>query len=383
MRTTDVGWGSIPAAIVRGGTSRGVLLPLESVPAEGPARDRFLITLMGSDDSGQMNGFGGNTSTTSKVMMVSHADPDPDVRYLFAQVDPRNPVVDYGGNCGNMTAAVALYAVTEGLVEPTAPRTDFTLLNLNTDTRIRARVPSDTHGAQIDGDFAIAGISSPGPEIVTEYLDAAGRDGQFPTGAPLETLAVPSVGDIEVSIVDVSSPLVFVRAGDVGLSGTELPARIDADADLLDRLEAIRGAAAVRLGLVERPEDSARLSPGIPKLAMVATPAPYETSSGSTVDSADFDILARIMSVQRAHHAYAMTGALCTTAATALAGTIPNQVARPARPGAIRLGHPKGITTVGVTVSSPGDGTTVVDSVSVSRTARYLMRGLIEPRELG
>jgi 2-methylaconitate isomerase len=381
-RSPSRGWGTIPAALLRGGTSRGVLLPLEMVPPEGPERDRFLIELMGSDDPGQADGLGGNTSTTSKVMMVSHEDKNGgDIRYLFAQVDSRNPVVDYGGNCGNMTAAVALYAVTEGLVPPRQPHTEVLLVNLNTGTRIRATVPSQVDGPEVDGDFLIAGVSAPGPEIVTEYLEPAGRRGQFPTGAPIEILKVPGVGEIEVSIVDISSPLLFIRAADVGLTGDELPEEIDGDARLLENLEAIRGEAAVRLGFVERAAESALRTPGIPKLTMVSPPREYRTSLGTTVEGTEIDILARIMSVQRAHHAYAMTGALCTAAATRLPGTIPHSLAFPQSADTVRIGHPKGVTTVGVSISGIGEKARV-EGVSVSRTARYLMRGTIQPRKL-
>ena len=368
----------MPATIMRGGTSRGVVLALEAVPPAGPERDRFLVSLMGSNDLGQTDGFGGNTSTTSKVMMVGHEPIDGDIPYLFAQVDPRNPVVDYGGNCGNMTSAVALYAVLEGLAPRTPPSSQFTLFNLNTDTRVRAQVPTSEDGPTSTGDFRIAGISAPGPEIITEYLTPAGRAGHFPTGRPKETLRVPSLGEILVSIVDVSSPLVFVRPTDVGLAGTELPAEIDGDTALLDRLEAIRSAAALELGLVERAANATRLSPGIPKLAMVSAPTEYQTTLGQPVAEEQIDVVARIMSVQRAHHAYAMTGALCTAAATTLEGTLPNEAA-PMSSGSIRIGHPKGVTTVGV-VTEPGETGTRIKSVAVSRTARCLMRGLIEPR---
>lgn len=377
MTATESHVGSIPASIMRGGTSRGVLLPLEQVPPKGPKRDAFLIALMGSNDPGQMDGFGGNTSTTSKVMMVGHERGDQDIPYLFAQVDPRNPVVDYGGNCGNMTSAVALYAVMEGLVPVTSPTCEFILLNLNTGTRVRACVPCDESGPAVSGDYRIAGISTAGPEIMTEYLDPAGSNGQLPTGQPREVLMVPDLGEITVSIVDISSPLVFVLPQDVGLEGTELPDQIDADEALLDRLEAIRGAAAVKLGLVRDSRDAAHRTPGIPKLAIVSSPATYQSTLGETIDADQIDVIARIMSVQRAHHAYAMTGALCTAAATTLEGTLPHGVA-PKTSGPIRIGHPKGVTTVGVKTREGASGTEI-EGVSVSRTARCLMRGLIEP----
>lgn len=376
MTTTDTVIDTFTASIMRGGTSRGVVMPLEAVPPEGPKRDAFLISLMGSNDSGQMDGFGGNTSTTSKVMMVAHTGGGDDIPYLFAQVDPRNPVVDYGGNCGNMTTAVALYAVKEGLAAATPPSSEFTLLNLNTGTRVRVHVPIGEQGPLSTGGFRIAGIEAPGPEIATEYLDPAGRDGKFPTGMPQDTLTVPSIGEVTVSIVDVASPLVFVRPSEVGLAGTELPDVIDGDSDLLDRLEGIRSAAAVKIGLVERSEDATRITPGIPKLAMVSAPTDYVTSSGDVVAENDVDVVARIMSVQRAHHAYAMTGALCTAAATTLEGTIPHADA-PLPSGPIRIGHPKGVTTVRVATDDGPEGTEI-KSVGVSRTARRLMRGTIE-----
>lgn len=376
MTTTDSTIDAFTASIMRGGTSRGVVLPLEALPPEGPRRDAFLVSLMGSNDPGQMDGFGGNTSTTSKVMMVGHDYSGDDVPYLFAQVDPRNPVVDYGGNCGNMTSAVALYAVLEGLVPTTPPSSDFNLVNLNTGTRIRAHVPTGADGPLSKGDYRIAGISAPGPEIITEYLDPAGREGQFPTGGSQDKLHVPSLGEVAVSIVDISSPLVFVRPGDVGLTGTELPSEIDGDVAMLDRLEAIRSAAAAKLGLVDDPDDATRLSPGIPKIAMVTAPAEYRTSLGEVVGRGDVDVVARIMSVQRAHHAYAMTGALCTAAATTLEGTIPHADA-PQEPGPVRIGHPKGVTSVRVETRESASGEEIA-SVAVSRTARRLMRGIIE-----
>jgi 2-methylaconitate cis-trans-isomerase PrpF len=276
-----------------------------------------------------------------------------------------------------MTSAVALYTVMEGLVPATEPMTTFTLLNLNTGTRVRAHVPTGPTGPLSEGTFRMAGISTPGAEIVTEYLDPAGRDGEFPTGNRIDTVRVDGVGDVTMSIVDISSPLVFVRASDLGLSGTELPDRIDGDPELLARLERIRGTAAVHLGLVDAPAAAARRTPGIPKMAFVTSPCDYETSLGTTVRGEDVDIVARVMSVQRAHHAYSMTGALCTAAAAMLEGTVPRSVIRPDRTGSVRIGHPKGVTTVGTTLGDDGS-TRRVAAVAVSRTARCLMRGLIE-----
>ena len=364
----------IPASLMRGGTSRGIVFPLEAVPPEGLERDRFLIALIGSHDPGQADGFGGNTSVTSKIMMVSHQEDVEEIDYVFAQVDPRNPIVDYGGNCGNMTAAVALYAAMEGLAEPTTPVTEVMLKNLNTATRIRALVPARPDGPVTEGDYRIAGISRPGAEIVTEYLDPAGRRGYFPTGEASEILDVAGVGRVPVSIVDVASPLVFVAAGDVGLAGTELPHAIDSDDALLARLEAIRGTAAQRLGLVDRPQDSAIRSPGIPKLTIVSAPTDYFAVGGEQVGGDDIDVVVRMMSVQRAHHAIAITGTVCAAAATALPETIPHRVANRALGGRVRIGHPKGVAEAKLDVEAD-EGGVRIRSVGVSRTARCLMRG--------
>jgi len=367
------------ASIMRGGTSRGIVFPLEGLPEPGSGRDEFLVCLMGSTDAGQIDGFGGATSTTSKVMMVGLSPQnDADVEYLFAQVHPRRPVVDYGGNCGNMTAAVALFAVLEGLVPPTAPVSAFIMRNINTGTRVRALVPADAHRATSAGDYTIAGISRPGPEIVTEYLDPAGASGMLPTGAARETVTMPGGAEVTVSIVDISSPLVFVKAEDLGLTGVELPEDIDSRPELLDELEFIRGTAAVRMGLVERVEDAAEVSPGIPKVAFVRSPVDHVTSTGERVRTGDVDIVARIMSVGRAHHSFALTGTMCTVAAAAIPGTVVSEVARPDWNKPVRLGHPKGVIEAGISVAE-GDGTVEIRSVTVSRTARRMMRGVVDP----
>jgi 2-methylaconitate cis-trans-isomerase PrpF len=367
------------ASLMRGGTSKGIVFPLEQLPEAGPGRDDFLVRLMGSTEAGQIDGFGGATSTTSKVMTVGPSTrDDADIEYFFAQVHPRRPIVDYGGNCGNMTAAVALYAVVEGMVERSAPVAEFVMLNRNTGTRVRARVPIDASGEVAAGDYTIDGISRPGPEIVTEYLDPAGSSGMLPTGAAREQVTMPDGTDVDVSIVDISSPLVFVKAADLGLTGVELPEAIDSDPGLLERLEFIRGTAAMRIGLVERVEDAAEASPGIPKVAFVTSAVDYETSTGGEVRAEDVDLVARIMSVGRAHHSFAITGTMCTIAAAAIPGSVVNDVADPDWSRPVRLGHPKGVNEATVSVAADG-GTVEIRSVAVSRTARRMMRGIVDP----
>lgn len=363
---------------MRGGTSKGPVLKLDDVPPEGRRRDSFLIDLMGSRDAGQLDGLGGGTSTTSKVMLVRRSTiADHDIEYLFAQVDPRRPVVDYGGNCGNMTSAVGLYAILEGIVAPTDPVTVVRMFNLNTARSVVAYVPSDETGPLSAGDFQMSGLSVPGAAIVNEYLNPEGSVFQhaLPTGEPLETLTLPDGREIEVSIVDAASPAVFLRAADVGLSGTETPPQIDGNTGLLELLETVRGCVAERLGLVDSFRESQMVSPGIPKIAMVARPRDYQTTQGSTVSAADIDVLARIMSVQKAHPAYSITGLICTAVAASISGTIPHEVAPLGDASYLRLGHPKGVAEAELIRPDSENPDT---RVRVRRTARRLLHGFIE-----
>jgi 2-methylaconitate cis-trans-isomerase PrpF len=368
---------SIPASIVRGGTSKGIFVREEDLPPSPEERDALILELMGSPDQTQIDGLGGTHSHTSKLVAISPSERDDcDVDYLFAQVGVDKPVVDYGGNCGNLTSAVGPYAIDAGLVEPVEPVTIVRLYNKNTRKRIDAYVPVQGGRSRVQGDHLIAGVPGSGAKIVLDFLDPAGSvfERLFPTGSPVDEIEIPD-GTIEVSFVDVTNPLVLVRAADIGVRGDELPAEMNRDSEFLGRVERLRGACAWRLGLVDDPERAAHVTPGIPKLAFVSTPRAYVTSTGEQVHDEDIDILARIMSMQKVHHAYAMTGVMCTAAASRLPGTIPHEVARASGPR-IRLGHPKGVAEAEVEIGE-GSGGPTVRKVSVTRTARHLMTGEI------
>ncbi len=373
---------TLSASVIRGGTSRGVFLRLHDLPPDDAERDAILLQLLGSPDPIQVDGLGGGHSHTSKAMAVGPSDEDDvDVDYLFAQVDVRQPVVDYGGNCGNLTAAVAVYAVEEGLVEP--PQGDLAtvvLRCLNTGTKVRVSLPVDEGHAKVEGDYAMAGIPHTGAEIRVEYLEPAGAmlgRGALPMGAPITSL--DGAGGIEVSIVDVTSPLIIVKAADLGLKPPFVPENLNTDANLLSAIERIRGESAVQLGMVERADDAVRLSPSQPKVALCVGSVDYETTIGTTVRASEVDIVATMSSVQRIHHAFAGTGAMCLAAACRLPGTIAADLATRRSSEVVRVGHPKGVAEASVTIDPSGEG---VEAVGVSRTARVIMRGEVYYRPM-
>ena len=359
----------IPAVVMRGGTSRGLFLHAADVPENQGARDQLLLDLMGSPHPLQVDGLGGGHSSTSKVMVVSPSDlADVDVDYLFAQVSVRTPVVDYAGNCGNLTAAVAQFALEEGLVSAQAPVTEVRLRNLNTGAIVIASVQVEDGAPKVEGTCVIAGVNRPGAPITTTYLDPGGAifDSTLPTENARDVMDVPGVGSVELSIVDVTNPMIFVRATDLGLAGDDDPAVVNGQPDVLDRVEAVRAACAVTLGLAATADEATASSPSQPKIAVLAPPGA----------AAGADIAARAFSMQRMHHAFPVTGLLCLAAATAIVGTIPHEMADRAGsdPSRTIVAHAAGLSTVMADVGMH-DGAPAVRSVSIERTARRLMQG--------
>lgn len=333
---------TIAATLMRGGTSKGVFVNAADLPPCGEQRDRFILALLGSPDPMQINGLGGTHSSTSKLMAVSASDHDEcDVDYLFAQVGIEQAVVDYQGNCGNLTTAIAPFAIDEGMVAVDGDKATVTLRNLNTGVRVRSTVPLHEGRAAVEGDASVAGVPGTGAPVVTDYLDPGGSvlGSVLPTGQACDRVALNDGTEIEASIVDVTSPHAFVRGADVDLHD-------------LDQLELIRAACGETVGL-----DSL----AIPRLVIVDSPTDGHA-----------DIECRATSMQRLHHAIPMTGALCTAAAVGLDGTIPNDAAtEPAGSNrTLRLRHPKGVVELRAEVS----GNEVL-SVGVTRTARRLLRG--------
>lgn len=370
---------AIPCSILRGGTSKGIYLLEKDIPPAGKNRDELLLRIMGSPDVKQIDGLGGAQSVTSKVAIVCLSErKDADVDYTFAQVSVDKPVVSYAGNCGNISSGVGPFAIESGLVTARAQTTTVRIYNTNTEKIMVENIQTPNGRVTYDGDYSIAGVPGTAAPVKVMVMEPAGTvfDSLLPTGNAIDTLYVPRFGSLEVSIVDASNPLVFVRAENIGFSGTELPADIDNYPERLLLLENIRGTAAKLLGLVNRIEDAAYQTPGIPKMTVVSPPVSYDKPDGESISDEQIDLSSRMMSMQKAHPAYAMTGAMCTAAAAVIPGTIVYEVKRKsALSHQLRIGHPSGILEAGVDYEEE-NGKINIRCAYGYRTARLLMKGV-------
>lgn len=368
----------IPCTIMRGGTSKGVYFLRQDLPEDQDLRDRLLLRLMGSPDKKQIDGLGGAASVTSKVAIVSRSQrPGIDVDYTFAQVSVDKPLVSYKGNCGNISSGVGPFALENGLVNCVEPVTAVRIFNTNTQKVIEAQVQIKDGQVKYLGDFSIGGVPGTAAPVKLSFLDPMGAvTGKLlPTGQAVDFLEIPGFGPVEASIVDAANPLVFVNAADVGMTGKELPAQIDENPGLLELLEKIRGAAALKLGFIDSIERSAWDSPGIPKMTVVAPPSCYETTAKKEISPGEIDLLARMMSMQKAHPTYAMTGAMCTAAAAVIPGSVVQRVLSPKTDTAgIRIGHPGGVLEAGVEFEIE-NGEIRILKTSGFRTANLIMKG--------
>jgi 2-methylaconitate cis-trans-isomerase PrpF len=358
----------IRAVFMRGGTSRALFFHEADLPAPGAARDRILLASLGSPDpyGRQLDGLGGGLSSLSKACIIAPAShPEADVDYTFAQVHVAEPLVDYTGNCGNCSAAVGPFAVDEGLVPAREGETLVRIHNTNTRKLIVARVPVSSGEAAVDGDFVLPGVPGRGARIALDFLDpgGAGTGRLLPTGR-----ARDRVEGVAASLVDATNPVVFVRARDLGLAGTERPEAVDADPALSARLEAIRVAAAALMGLSG--------SAATPKVAVVAPPAPFTALDGTAYGAGQADLVSRVISMGNCHRAFALTAAMCLAVAARIEGTVVRECAAGEAAGDLRLGHPSGVLPIAARVGARG-GLPWAECVTVYRTARRLMEGFV------
>ncbi len=368
----------LPITVMRGGTSKGVYIMEKDLPEDKAEWEPLLLRMMGSPDKKQIDGLGGAQSVTSKVAIVKRSErSDADVDYTFAQVSVDKPLVSYKGNCGNISSGVGPFAIEKGLVPAEEGTTTVRIFNTNTGKVIAADVATENGRVVYQGDFPIAGVPGTGSRIRLKFIDPAGTLGQglLPTGNAADTLEIPGFGPVEVSIVDAANPLVFVKAADLGLTGRELPDALNGDEEKLALLETVRGMAAQRLGLTEDYRKSAWETPGIPKMTFVAEAADYVTSDGKEVRKEDIDLLSRMMSMQKPHPSYAMTGAMCTAAAAVIPGSVVQQVLNPkADTEYIRIGHPGGVLACGVEYEMKENEPVIEDTFGF-RTANLLLEG--------
>lgn len=377
----------IPATYIRGGTSKGVFFSLADLPEScqqaGPARDALLQRVIGSPDpyGKQTDGMGGATSSTSKTVILSNStQADHDVDYLFGQVAIDKPFVDWSGNCGNLSAAVGAFAISKGLVAAArVPENGVAVVRIwqaNIKKTIIAHVPMSNGEVQETGDFELDGVTFPAAEIEVEFIDPADGDGaMFPTGELVSDLEVPGVGAFKATMINAGIPTIFVRAEDIGYTGTELQDAINGDAAALERFETIRAYGAVRMGLIADISEAASRQ-HTPKIAFVAEPKAYTSSSGKEVTVKDVDLLVRALSMGKLHHAMMGTAAVAIGTAAAIPGTLVNLAAGGGERQSVCFGHPSGTLRVGAEALQVAGEWTAKKAV-MSRSARVLMEGWV------
>ena len=381
----------IPATYMRGGTSKGVFFSLKDLPETaqipGPARDALLLRVIGSPDpyDKQIDGMGGATSSTSKTVILSKSiKADHDVDYLFGQVSIDKPFVDWSGNCGNLSAAVGSFAISNGLVDASRiPHNGVAVVRVwqaNIGKTIIAHVPITNGEVQETGDFELDGVTFPAAEVQVEFMDPAaeeegGGGSMFPTGNLVDDLEVPGVGTFKATMINAGIPTIFVNAEDIGYTGTELQGAINGDPKALAMFENIRAYGALRMGLISTLDEAAKRQ-HTPKVAFVAKPAAYVSSSGKAIAAGDVDLLVRALSMGKLHHAMMGTAAVAIGTAAAISGTLVNLAAGGIERNAVRFGHPSGTLRVGAQASQVNGEWTVKKAI-MSRSARVLMEGFV------
>ncbi len=371
---------SLPAVFMRGGTSKALMLHTRDLPENRDDWTPLFAAAMGSPDpyGRQLDGMGGGVSSLSKVCIIGPSShPDADVDYTFAQVSIKDQKVDYRGNCGNMSSAVGPFAVDEGLVQARDGEACVRIFNTNTQKIIHARFLVEDGQPRYDGELSIPGVGGTGSPIRLDFVEPGGAStgSLLPTGQVSEWLDVPGVGRIEVSLVDAANAAVFVRAADVGLTGLELPDWLETQPQILERLDAIRVQASVRMGIAPD-EESARQIRIVPFVCIVSPAQDSPTLSGETIAAGDVDLVARVISNGQPHRALPLTISLCTAVAARMTGSLPAQcLSASVEPsGPLRLGMPSGVLTVGAEVERQEDQWHA-RAGSFYRTARRLFDG--------
>ncbi|ATU44977.1 2-methylaconitate cis-trans isomerase PrpF [Acinetobacter junii] len=380
----------IPATYMRGGTSKGVFFKLDDLPeaaqTSGQFRDNLLLRVIGSPDpyGKQIDGMGGATSSTSKIVILAKSsEPDHDVDYLFGQVSINKAFVDWSGNCGNLTAAVGSFAISNGLVsQERIPENGISTVRIwqkNIQKTIIAHIPIRNRQVQETGDFELDGVTFPAAEVQIEFLDPADDDENgssiFPTGNVIDQLDVPEIGSFQVTLINSGIPTIFLNAEDLGYTGTELQEYINNNKVALAKLEKIRAHGALKMGLISDISEAVTRQ-HTPKIAFVSKPKSYTSSSGKVVSENDTDLLVRALSMGKLHHAMMGTAAVAIGTAAAIPGTLVNIAAGGQQRDAVRFGHPSGVLRVGAQAKFVNAQWTVKKAM-MSRSARVLMDGNI------
>ena len=382
----------VAATYMRGGTSKGVFFNLTDLPEAaqiaGPARDNFLLRVIGSPDpyGKQTDGMGGATSSTSKTVILAKSDKsDHDVDYLFGQVSIDKPFVDWSGNCGNLTAAVGSFAISNGLVDkariPENGIVKVKIWQANIQKTIIAHVPITQGEVQETGDFELDGVTFPAAEVQVDFVAPVdANEAMFPTGNVVDELEVEGIGTFKATMITAGIPTIFLNAEDLGYQGTELQDAINNDEQALAKFETIRAYGSVKMGLINNIADAAKRQ-HTPKVAFVSTAKAYTTSSNKEVDAAQIDLHVRALSMGKLHHAMMGTAAVAIGTAAAIPNTLVNLAAGGGDRSSVVFGHPSGTLKVGAeTIKTMNDQQKAqwqVNKVSMSRSARVIMEGWV------
>jgi 2-methylaconitate cis-trans-isomerase PrpF len=372
----------IPAVFMRGGTSNATVFKQGDLPSDRALWPEIFRAAMGSPDpfGRQLNGMGGGISSLSKICVVGPSSrDDADIDYTFAQVGVRNELVSFSSNCGNMSSAMGPFAVDEGLVSVSGSSAKIRIHNTNTNKIIVAQFELDEGLASVDGDYVMPGVADPGDRVRLDFVEPGGAiTGKLlPSGKVVDVMNVPGIGEFEASIVDAANPTVYVDAAVVGLEGTELPADIDAMAEVMAKLEAIRCHGGVLAGLADSPEAMAEqpsaISPGI-----VCAPRAAPTLTGETVPADGGDVIARVVSSGNVHRALPATRSICTAVAARIEGSVVHRVTRHSDDprSDLRLVHPSGVTVLAASVQLR-NGQWFAEYGTIYRTQRRLFEGSV------
>ena len=376
----------IPATYMRGGTSKGVFFKLTDLPQSaqtaGATRDQLLLRVIGSPDpyGKQIDGMGGATSSTSKAVIVSKStQADHDIDYLFGQIAIDQALVDWSGNCGNLSAAVGSFAIDSGLIDAASlPDNGIATVKIwqaNISKTIIAKIPMSDGQVQETGDFELDGVTFSAAEVQIEFIHPAAQGALFPTGNLVDELNIPELGSFNVTMINAGIPTLFFNAHELGYSGSELQDDLNNDLPKLQMLESLRAHGAVKMGLIEHPEQAIKRQ-HTPKIAFVAPPSGYLTSSGKNIHATDIDLLVRALSMGQLHHAMMGTAAVAISIAAAIPNTLVNQAAGGGERDSVVFGHPSGTLKVGGKASLV-NGQWQAEKAIMSRSARILMQGAV------
>lgn len=370
----------VRAAIIRGGTSKGAYIMANELPSDLEKRDKVLLSIYGSPDTRQIDGIGGADPLTSKVAIIQPSSlKGIDVDYTFGQVSIDKPLVDYNSNCGNISSGVGPFAIDEGLVPAVEPITKVTIFNTNTKKIIEAEVPVKDGKALTQGDCEIPGVPGKGAKIMLNFpnCDGSKTGALLPTGNPKDTLQLLDGSTIDVSYVDAAAPAVFIKAQDLGLTGTELPSDIEGNEILSETLEYIRAKTAELFGFVKSYKEAATLSPTVPKIIFVGAATTFKTLNDSQIEERKISLVARQISMQKMHKAYPVTGGICTSTAALIEGTVVNEVyENNSDEGTIVIGHPSGTMEFNIGLQKV-ENEFKLTRAAVARTSRRIFEGLV------